>query len=372
MNFLFACGGTAGHINPALAIAEELRKLRPDSGILFVGAGREMEKRLVPKAGYELVNIRMSGLRRGFSPEDMLHNVKMLRNLAAAGNETVEIIKRFGPHAVIGTGGYICYPVLKKAAHMGIPTLIHESNAAPGLTTKLLSAIVDKVLVSFPGIEDIYRRPERVVFTGTPVLGGFETWASSSNGEKPEGEKLVVSFWGSLGAERMDETIAEFIKLNVDNGAFNHLHSTGKAGGAAEMRNRLTRIGVPEVLPQGIEIKEYIDNMSLVMAKADVVLCRAGGSTIAELTALGKPAVLIPSPYVANNEQEKNARQLQKAGGAIVLDEKNCSGKTLFDTVVSLLSDSDMLRRMSDAQNALGVHNAAERIAELVISLVKN
>ena len=173
MKFLFACGGTAGHINPALAIANELCRMMPDTKILFVGAENAMEKELVPKAGYELVNIRMSGLKRGFYPGDLIYNAKTLRNLVLAGSKTSEIIQGFAPDAVIGTGGYICYPVLRKAAHMGIPTIVHESNAVPGLTTKLLSTIVDRVLVSFPGLENTYRRPERVVFTGTPVRGGF-------------------------------------------------------------------------------------------------------------------------------------------------------------------------------------------------------
>ena len=369
MNFLFACGGTAGHINPALAIADCLRLSFPDAGIVFVGAGREMEKRLVPKAGYELINIRMSGLKRGFSRGSMMHNAKTLRNLATAGREAARIIERVEPNAVIGTGGYICYPVLKKAAQIGIPAIVHESNAVPGLTTKLLSAIVDKVLVSFQGLEQNYRRPERVVVTGTPVRGGFnvqeENEKEADTGKKP----LVLSFWGSLGAERMNETIAEFIKLDIDSGEFDHIHAVGKAGGIVEMKKRLKRFGVPGSLPAGIEVMEYIEDMPLVMAAADIVLCRAGGSTIAELTAMGKPAVLIPSPYVSNNEQENNAKQLQKAGGVMVLEENKCTGETLYSTVASILRDTDRLKRMAEAQRALGAPNAANTIVEIILAL---
>ena len=370
MNALVVCGGTAGHINPALAVATELRFRIPDSKILFVGAGKDLEKNLIPMAGFHLVNIRMSGLRRSFSPDDIIFNVKTFRNLATAGVKAEKLIRRFKPDAVIGTGGYICYPILKKAAQLGIPTVVHEANAVPGLTTKLLSASVDKVLISFPGLEGSYRRPERVVFTGTPVRCGFDpTQAGPENlvtGNKP----LVVSFWGSLGAERMNEMTAEFIKLNIGAGLFDHIHAAGKNGGTGVIKRRLKQLGAPEDLPSGIEVKEYIDEMHSVMAAADIIICRAGGSTLAELTMMGKPAILVPSPYVTNNQQIENAKQVEKAGGAIVLSENDCSGETLFSTVASLLGDSGGLKKMSDAMKSLGAPDAASRIADIVFSLI--
>jgi UDP-N-acetylglucosamine--N-acetylmuramyl-(pentapeptide) pyrophosphoryl-undecaprenol N-acetylglucosamine transferase len=419
MNFLLVCGGTAGHINPALAIAVELRRLMQDSKILFVGAGKELEKKLIPQAGFHLVNIRMSGLKRGISPDEIIYNLKTARNLASAGIKAGKLIRRFEPNAVIGTAGYICYPILKKASQMGIPTVIHGSDAVPGLTTKLLSATVDKVLVSFQGMEQFYRRPERVVFTGTPVRNGFR---SPPEGMKREGtittpdtievqsqnaplsplmrgysgenlehdqklecktpakphfattdkrlpKPLVLSFWGSQGAEKMNNIIAEFIKLNIDNGSFNHIHAAGNMDRLQEMKNRLKRLGAPDALPPGIVIREYIDNMPSVMATADLVLCRSGASTLAELTVMGKPAVLVPSPYVTNNHQEENAKQLQKAGGAAVLLEKDCTGETLFNTVSSLLEDRDALSRMSGAQKKLAAPDAVDRIVEVVLSL---
>ena len=372
MNFLFACGGTAGHINPAIAIAKELSREIPDAKALFVGAGNKMEKELVPQAGYELVNIRMSGLKRGFSPSDLIYNVKTARNLAFAGRKSAKIISEFAPDAVIGTGGYICYPVLKKAAHMGIPTIVHESNAVPGLTTKLLSTIADKVLVSFPGLENTYRRPERVVFSGTPVRDGFCLRPAGDATVGPGAKPLLLSFWGSLGASRMNETITDFIKINIERGEFHHIHAAGRLCDASEMKDRLNRAGVQGELPPGIKIRDYIDDMHSIMAKADLILCRAGGSTVAELTAMGKPAVLIPSPYVSNNEQIKNAQQLEMAGGAVLLEEKDCTGQALFEAVSGILSDKDRLMRMSASQKALGKPRAAEEIAKLVLSLVGN
>ena len=369
MIFLLVCGGTAGHINPALAIATELRRIMPDSKILFVGAGKELEKRLIPHAGFHLVNIKMSGLRRGISPNELLYNARTVKHLVAAGIKAEKLLRRFAPDAVIGTGGYICYPILRKAAQLGIPTVIHGSDAVPGLTTKMLSSTVDKVLVSFPGLEKQYRRPERVVFTGTPVRSGFNKPPENVEIQEIESKPLVVSFWGSQGAERMNEIIAEFIKLNIDNGQFNHIHATGKAGGSQEMKNRLKRQGLPDSLPPGIEIRDYIDDMPSVMAAADIALCRSGASTLAELTVMGKPAVLVPSPYVTNNHQEENAKQLQKAGGAIMLPEKDCTGEILYNTVLTLLKDKDRLAEMSDAQKNLATPNAGEKIVEIVLEL---
>ena len=400
MNFILVCGGTAGHINPALAIANELRRQLPDSNIVFIGSGRDHEKLLIPKAGFELRNIRMSGLLRKVSPEGLLHNIKTVRNVVTAGNAAEKIINEIKPAVVIGTGGYICYPVLGRAAQMGIPTVIHESNAVPGLTSKLLSATVTKILISFPGTEKEYRKPERVVFTGTPVRIGFAydkdsdikndhaaADASERNNENaPESNlpenmpfggnefrqgkrPLVVSFWGSLGAEKMNDQMAGFISRNIEADLFDHIHATGRSGKA--LHDRLEQLGISESIPKWIDIREYIDDMPDVMSSADIVLSRAGASTIAELTVLGKPAVLVPSPYVPRNHQEENAKLLEKAGGAVLLLEKNCTGDVLFETVCSLLEDTDRLKRMSYAQKSLAARDATEKICEIIISLVK-
>jgi len=367
MNILFACGGTAGHINPALAIAGHLRQTMPDAKILFVGAGRELEKRLIKRAGFHIVNIRMSGLRRGFAPEDLMYNLRTAKNLVTAGIKAEKLIRRFKPDAVLGTGGYICYPILKKAAQLGIPTLAHEANAVPGLAIKLLSSTVDKVLTSFPGLEGRFRRPERVVFTGMPVRGGF---SANPAAETPCRDKpLVVSFWGSLGSEKMNEIMLEFINLNTRTALFDHIHATGEKGSAHVMKARLKKPGAPDELPHGIEVREYIDDMQAVMAAADLIICRAGGSTIAELTALGKPAILIPSPYVTNGQQIENAEYVRNAGGAVMIHEKDCTGEVLYRNVCSLLGDKDKLSEMANHQRALGVPDAIERIVDIMVGL---
>jgi UDP-N-acetylglucosamine--N-acetylmuramyl-(pentapeptide) pyrophosphoryl-undecaprenol N-acetylglucosamine transferase len=312
----------------------------------------------------------MSGLKRGLSPKDVVYNFKTAKNLVIAQFVASQLIKRFKPDVVIGTGGYICYPVLKKASKKGIPTVIHDSNALPGLTTKLLSPFVDMVLVSFPSQNIKWKKPERVIFTGTPLHEGFNETVNKEKSSKEKTKPLVLSFWGSLGAENMNEIIAEVIKLNADSCEFDHLHAVGKNNTVDEMNRNLNRIGFNTALPSNIEIREYIDDMPSVMANADLVICRGGGSTIAELIALNKPAILVPSPFVANNEQELNSQQLVKAGGAIIISEESCTGEILYNEIVSLLNDKNKLSTMTENIKSLFVTDATGKIVDLILTLI--
>jgi len=373
MKFLFACGGTAGHINPALAVAGKLRELLPDSQFLFVGSGREMEKRLVPAEGYVLKNITITGFSRGFSPSDLKHNAVTIRNLAVSKRESETILDEFSPDVVIGTGGYVCYPVLRCAAKRGLPTLMHESNAVPGLTTKMLSGVVDKVLVAFPDVESRYKKPERVVFTGTPVRGDFSLLTRESAKKKLgiAGKPLVVSFWGSLGADMMNGRMADFIRLNSRSGEFWHIHATGNGkDGVARMVERLAERGVYG-LPAWEDLRPYIDDMGTVMTAADLVLCRAGASTIAELTNVGRAAILVPSPNVTNQHQEKNARELERSGAVAVAEESACSGESLYNSALGLLRDRDALAVMERASRSLGRRDACDKIAAEILALAR-
>lgn len=364
MTFIIACGGTAGHVNPGLSIAEELRSRQPDARILFIGAGRDLEKRLVPEAGFELENIKMSGIKRGLSPLAAYHNAKTVLNVALAMRTAAKIMRREQPKAVIGTGGYICYPVIKAAAKQRIPTFIHESNAMPGMTVKKLSGIADKVMITYPGFEEHYKSQERIVVTGTPVRKGFyaETAARAKLGDKP----LVVSFWGSLGAERMNAIMADFIERNIAEQGFHHIHATGNSRDLLFWH--LKDIGVWKPEPPYADIRDYIDNMPEVMSSADLVLCRAGGITLAELTALGKPGILVPSPYVPDNVQFENAKQLESKGAALLIKESECDGALLYETVLELVNDRERLGDMSGASKSLARPNAASDIADLILS----
>jgi len=372
MRFLVVCGGSAGHINPAIAIAEEMRKQSPQSDILFAGAGKILENRLVPEAGFDIVNIKMSGVRRGFSLRDILHNIKTVKNLLIAGYKANKLLKRQKPDAVIGTGGYGCYPILKKAAKKGIASYVLEPNAHPGLAVRMLSSFVDRIFVTYTGQEKIYKFPERVTYTGTPLVSKFGQFDRKSVEEQrrilsPDGKPLVISYWGSIGAVGMNKKILSFIKRNYDEKKFNHIHATGVGSSVKVMTEELIKMGVAEVKAPLTDIREYISDMPLVMRAADLVLARSGASTIAELTATEKPAVLIPSPNVTENHQEENARQLQNTGSAVMILENDCTGDSLFDTAVSILDDKDCLEKMTNALKTSSEHKAAAKIVEIIL-----
>ena len=370
MTAVLVCGGTAGHINPALSIASEIKTRNPESKIYFIGADRELEKRLIPEAGYELVNIKMTGIRRGFKPADIIYNINTVKNTIVAGVKSKKLLKQFKPDFVIGTGGYVCYPVLKKASKMKISTYIHESNAIPGLTVRMLSSCLDKIFVTFEDSKSNYRYPEKVICTGTPIRREFFEYrkdgeAPSAGPDRQKDKPLVVSFWGSLGSSKMNDMMPEFMQRNLEEKCFHHIHGAGDD--KRELIGKLISLGIKNPVPPFADIREYISDMPKILAEADLVLCRAGGSTIAELTATFTPALLVPSPYVVDNQQIENAKMLEKAGAVKKLQEINCNSDILFNKVKSLLADEAGLRAMKDAQKKLCKENAAEKIVDLVM-----
>ena len=372
MNFLFVCGGTAGHINPALAVAGRLRELMPDARFLFVGVNGKMEMNLVPREGFEIRGLDMTYLKRGHDLEALTHNLDTMKNVLRSQREAKRIIREFHPDAVIGTGGYVCFPVLEAAHELHIPTLVHESNAVPGLTTKLLAERVDRVMVGFEESRKYYRHNERVLTTGTPVRGEFDRItredARRELGLKP-GEKLVVSVWGSLGAGHMNAVMSELIPMLDGGQGFRMIHAAGSLY-FKELIEKLQALA-PDHADKGVEVREYIFDMPRLMAAADLILCRAGASTISELCYLGKPVVMVPSPNVTNNHQEKNARVLEAAGGAEVLLEGEFDARSLLERVKALLEDREKLEGMERAMRALSVRDATDRIVETVLELCK-
>ncbi len=370
MRFLFTCGGTAGHINPAVGIAGKLGSLVPGSEFLFVGADGHMETELVPREGYDIKTVKVSNLRRSLRPKDIAHNAKSAVNVLISSSQAKKILKDFNPDVAIGTGGYVCYPVLKMAAKLGIPTAVHEANAFPGLTTRMLEDKVDLIMVGFAESREHYSAPDRVKVTGTPVRGDFLKYTKQSAREKlgMGDEPLVLSFWGSLGAAKMNEVMADFIALNSSKHAFRHIHATGGGDvGLKKMQSLLA--GKDTAAGPETEIRPYIYDMPVLMAAADVILCRAGASTLSELAVMGKPAVLVPSPYVTNNHQEKNAAVLSERGGAVMLREQEITGEKLFDTVKRLIDNRSGLTDMSYAMLSLGNPEATETIAGMIVDL---
>ena len=371
MKFVFTCGGTAGHINPALAVAGRLRELLPDSEMLFIGAEGKMEMELVPREGYRIEGLKITNISREHSLSGIVHNLDTIKNVAVSLHEAKKLIREFAPDAVIGTGGYVCYPVLTAAHELHIPTFVHESNAVPGLTTKMLAEHVDRVLVGFEDSRRYYKHPDRVEVTGTPVRGEFgcetKEQAKAELGI-PAGEKLVVSVWGSLGAGHMNEVMTEMIPMLDGRQGFRLLHAAGSRyyAGMAEKLGETA----PDMVEHGVELREYIYDMPRVMTAADLVVCRAGASTISELCYMGKPVIIVPSPNVTNNHQEKNARVLEEAGGAKVLLEGEFDAQSLLADVKELLSDDEKLSAMSAAMTSLAAEDATERICGIILDTI--
>ena len=371
MKFVLTCGGTAGHINPALAVAGKLKELMPACEILFIGAENNMEMELVPMEGYEIKAVRITNISRQINLRGLAHNVETVKNVVTSERESERIIREFAPDAVIGTGGYVCYPVLKAAHKLGIPTFVHESNAGPGLTTKLLSNIVDVIMVGFEGCEKMYSNPSKVKVTGTPVRGAFSNYTKESAKKElgiPDYEPLVVSVWGSLGAQFMNDTVAKMLPIICDEGDFRFIHSTGKRYYDGFMEKLSGTC--PDCASLGIDVREYIHDMARVMTAADLIICRAGASTLSELTYMGKPAILVPSPNVTGNHQEKNARVLEKAGAAQVMLEGEITPRALFDRINLILSDEDTLYNMSECMYSLAHEDAAEKICGIILEKV--
>ena len=370
--FLFTCGGTAGHINPALALAGRLRELLGDCEVLFIGAKGMMETRLVPREGYEIREIDITNISRALSLEGLVHNAKTLRNVAASTEKARRILREFRPDAVIGTGGYVCYPVLTAAAQLHILTLVHESNAVPGLTTRLLSRHVDRVLVGFEDSREHYPHPDRVVVTGTPVRGEFASYTRErARGELglTDDKPLVVSLWGSLGSAHMNGIMTELIPMMRGDASFHLIHAAGSRY-FPEVTGKLA-LSAPDYPAYGADVREYIYDMPLLMAAADLILCRAGASTISELCYLGRPVLMVPSPNVTNNHQEKNARVLEHAGGAEVLLEGEFDADSLLQRVKALLADREKLADMEKAMRSLAVRDATDRIVSTILELCR-
>ena len=365
MNVLFTCGGTAGHVNPAVALARVFQEKHPGCRVLFVGADGGMENKLVPKEGYQIRSVTITNFHRSFAPADVAHNLGTLMNMRKSKKQAQAILDEFRPDLVVGTGGYASFPVVNEAARRKIPTAVHESNAVPGLTTKALSRVVDRVMVGFEESREHYDDPGKVVVTGTPVRGDFFKYTREEARAKlgfTDERPLLLSYWGSLGAEVMNQKMVDFIAKECYEGApWRHIHGAGRD--FPWMQEELLRRGL-KLGDNGVEVREYIYDMPLVMAAADLVLCRAGASTISELTAIAKPAVLVPSPNVTANHQEKNARVLADQGAAVLLRESGCVENTLYDEAALLLRERDRRTRMTSALQAMAVPNAAEKIYE--------
>ncbi len=368
MHILFAGGGTAGHVNPALAIAGYIKVKEPETKISYIGTAGNIEARLVPAAGYDFYTIDVTGFRRRLTFDGIVYNINAVKKAVIASVRARKLIKELKPDIVIGTGGYVSGPVLKAAAKLGVKTAIHEQNAFPGLTTKALAADVDRVMVAMPEAIKYMKLKSEAFVVGNPVRQAL-TKTSREEARKKLGldsRPLILSFGGSLGARPINQAVAGLIKSHNNSGKYYHIHATGKSGYNSTVELIKEKCGR---LSKEISVREYIDDMNICMAAADLVICRAGAITLSELCVCGKAAILIPSPYVAENHQYHNAMALKNRGAAMVIEEKELTEERLISTVEKLLTDPSAVKNMSENALKMAVADSCERIYRIVKEL---
>ncbi len=373
MKVLISGGGTGGHINPALAIAGMIREKYPDSEIEYVGTKRGLETKLVPREGYKLHTVKVRGFSRSLSPVNIDAAIKAVTSVW----EAKKIIKNFNPDIVIGTGGYVCWPVLKAAAKMGIPTAVHEQNAVVGMTVRMLSKYVDKVMISFEESRELFDCPEKLVLTGNPIKPEMLRASYEASRKKlgiQDNVPLILSYGGSLGAAKVNENAIELIKNFSENSDAYHIHATGR-GAWEEIKKDLLARGYKDngdyVTKGRVTVREYIYNMPELLAASDIVISRAGAMTIAELAVMGKAAILIPSPNVTNNHQYKNAAVLEKAGGAVLIEEKDLSPEKLCSVLKELIGDRSRIDSLKENIRQYAVTDSLERVEKVIKELLR-
>ncbi len=363
MKAIISGGGTAGHINPALAIAGHLTR-HHNAEILFIGTPNGMESTLVPKAGYAMKTVVVEGLIRKLTPK----NIKVLYHFIKAISDCKKIIREFAPDIVIGTSGYVCAPVMVAAHQLGIPTLIHEQNVIPGFTVKLTASMVDAIAISFSETTK-YLKPkvaDKCFLTGNPLRENMLdiSYEEARKRLKLDERPFIVSLGGSLGARAVNRAVAEYIQ-GSDPDSVQILAATGN-----RYYDEFMGMLDEKKLSSSIRVEPYIYNMEEVMPAADLVIARAGALTISELTALGRPSILIPSPNVAHDHQTFNAKSLASGGAAVLIRETELTSEKLSKTIEELLAAPETRKQMSENAKKMGITDATTRIAKRICELI--
>ncbi|MCI1692281.1 undecaprenyldiphospho-muramoylpentapeptide beta-N-acetylglucosaminyltransferase [Aneurinibacillus aneurinilyticus] len=353
MNIVISGGGTGGHIYPALALIKEIKRHEPDSRILYIGTEKGLEAQIIPKEGIAFESVYITGFKRSLS----FDNVKTVARFLKATRRAKRIIHDFKPDVVVGTGGYVCGPVVYAASALGIPTLVHEQNVIPGLTNKFLSRYTSRVAVTFSGSATYFPQGKTVV-TGNPratevALADKDAGLASLN--VPEGKRYVLIVGGSRGARAINEAVVDMAASLSDYPDYHFIYVTGEV----HYEKTLEALQRNGKLPTNMTVRPFIYNMPEVLAGIDLIVNRAGASFLAEITALGLPSILIPSPYVTNNHQEKNARWLEAKGAARVIIESELSGSAMLAEIDEVLKDGKRIETMRSAAKALGQPDAA-------------
>ncbi|HZJ75808.1 MAG TPA: undecaprenyldiphospho-muramoylpentapeptide beta-N-acetylglucosaminyltransferase [Clostridia bacterium] len=370
MRVIIAAGGTGGHINPALAVASKIKECNSEADILFIGTKEKMEAKLVPAAGFPFKSISISGFKRGFSPKDIKENIHTIIKMFVSSFEAKRIITKFEPDIVIGFGGYVSGPVVRAAAKLGIKTAIHEQNAYPGVANKALAKMVDKVMLTVEDAKERMNCKNAPVVTGLPIRPEMLTVNRDfARAELSVGsdKKIILSMGGSLGAEAVNKAIVELITKKYKDPSLIFIHSTGQYG--LWVPDKLKEKGVDIENAGNINIREYIDDMARILSAADLVICRAGASTLTEIQALGKASILIPSPNVTENHQYYNAMSLVKNGAAVLIEEKDLTGERLINEVDNLLKNQEKLKEIGDNAKKMAIIGSLDIIYTVIKEL---
>lgn len=369
MHILFAGGGTAGHINPALAEAAYVKLKEPDAVISYIGTAKKLEATLVPKAGYNFYTIDVAGFQRRLTVKNIARNVVAVSKAVTSSIKAKRLLKELKPDIVVGTGGYVSGPVLREAVKLGIKTAIHEQNAFPGVTTKMLAPKVDAVMLAMPEAEKYLKCKNKPVVTGNPVRLDFLSLdkEKSKAALHLDNRPVVLSFGGSLGAAPINNAVADMIAKLYKSQNIMFIHATGK-NGYEQTKAMLSEKGV-DLSADNVRILPYIDDMADHMAAADIVIGRAGAITLTEIEAAGRASILIPSPYVAENHQYHNAMTLKNRNAAEVIEQKDLRGDTLSAAVEKMLSSPEITKQMGKNAAANAITDANARIYDCIKSL---
>lgn len=369
MRFVVTGGGTGGHIYPALAIARGLQDVL-GAEVYYLGGTRGMEAEIVPRAGFPFEAISLEGFRRSLTPA----NIKVAWRAARGVAQARKLIKKIRPAAVVGTGGYVCGPVVLAASLQGIPTMIHEQNALPGITNKILSRFVRQIALTFEDSKKYFPRKARIKVTGLPVRPEVlqaERLSARARLGLPPGALVVLSFGGSQGARSINNAMPGVLGAYAGRKDVHFLHVTGPRQ-YDQFMDIFSKSGISMVDVGNITITPYMYDMPDAMAASDLVICRAGAATLAELTVLGLPGILIPYPYAAENHQEHNARAMERAGAALVIRDGELDSDMLLDKINWLLSDSPRLSAMSGFSKSRGKPRALDDIIDCIVKMLDN
>jgi len=370
MKVLVAAAGSGGHINPGIAIANKIKEEQPDAEIIFVGTKRGLENDLVPRSGFELEKIEVYGVSREISYTNFKKMCKTLKGFFQAR----KLVKRIKPDIVIGTGGYICGPIFLAANKYKIPTLLHESNAFPGVTVKMLSKKVKTILVAFKDAKERLPKGKNVILTGTPTkikdlkLSQDEIDDLKKNQGFVTNKPLVLVYGGSQGAKSINESIIEIIELSK-NKEYEIMWATGpKQYEIIRKELEDKKIDINNI--NGVKILPYIYNMDEAMNISDLCVCRSGAMTITEMSIIGKPAIFAPFPFAAENHQEYNAKVLVNQGAARILTDKNMTGNTLNDLINEMIKDRNKLKQMGENAKKIVINNVEDKIYDEIRKLM--